>query len=656
MDVGIDEKYKKVGKNGGLSHEPEDVIARAIENYKAEIEIQQDNINMALDDVEFIHSDNQWDDKVLTERKKSGKNRPALTFNFLEGMMRIIEGDQLQNEITATVSPIDNINDPEGAKQTNAILYNIKTNSCAEEVYARAFKQAVEGGFGYMRFRNVFKPGTFNTEIKIEGFEDIASIILDSHYQEVDASDRNYGFVLEQMNREKFRELYPDVSISGFVADGWITPNEVKVAEYYERERKTRKLYLDAHGMVTPEDKIPTNEEEKSKFMELVVDERDEEYFEVLWYKLTATEILEGPIKIFGDEIPIVECNGIVVRKRDGVRIRKGIFHNSKSPQDMINYWKTAIAEYLMAAPKNKILATPAMVSRHVSMYKNMNNEVSPLLYYDRDAEFPGDKPTPIPPPQIPTGFTNESNMMGEDLKRTSVIFDTYSGAKSNETSGKAKLITIRRSDISTFLFNKHLKNAVESLYYKILKVIPDTYTYQDILRITGNDGKPEEVKINPVNPTTGKVEVMVKDAWKYDMVINVGPAYSTQREENADALTNAIQYSKDPLDSKILLIGAFKNSDVSGLQEIAKKLDKTLPLKFRDDQTGQEEANKQAQQQQEIQMKEIELKLQGLELENQQKAKEIENVSIENKQAMVNLQKMIKDEITAAVTQVIRT
>src|SRR6185312_4891667 len=88
----------------------------------------------------------------------------------------------------------------------------------------------------------------------------------------------------------------------------------------------------------------------------------------VVWYKLTALEILETedtvwnwvPIaKFIGDEIDI-----------EGKVTYSGVVRNSKDSQRMFNYWRTLQTEKVALAPKAKYLIEEGQIEGHESEWK----------------------------------------------------------------------------------------------------------------------------------------------------------------------------------------------------------------------------------------------------------------------------------------------
>jgi len=80
----------------------EDIIAEALRRYKVAVEHDNENDELALDDIDFRNGD-QWHEKDKREREAEG--RPCLTINKLEQRVDQVTGDQRMNRMGAIIRP-----------------------------------------------------------------------------------------------------------------------------------------------------------------------------------------------------------------------------------------------------------------------------------------------------------------------------------------------------------------------------------------------------------------------------------------------------------------------------------------------------------------------------------------------------------------------
>jgi hypothetical protein len=138
------------------------------------------------------------------------------------------------------------------------------------------------------------------------------------------------------------------------------------------------------------------------------------------------------------------------------------------------------------------------------------------------------------------------------------------------------------------------------------------------IVRIIGEDESSKLVKINdPMDPSSPDLSV-----GKYDVVVTSGASYSTRRVEGAQAMIEAIQVVPELMQVAGDLI--VKAQDWPGAEELAERLQKTIPPQLLSEKERAEAGNQpnmqaimaqQAQQQQ--QMQKMGEMLQKLEKEN---------------------------------------
>jgi hypothetical protein len=115
----------------------------------------------------------------------------------------------------------------------------------------------VRGGIGWFRAVTDYAgEDSFDQDILIKRVPDIQSVRVPFHLcNEADFSDMPYAFVETTMTKDDFKIEYPDCDVdnwpSSVTDDGWITDEEVKVAEYFVVEKKYKKKYLLSSGEIS---------------------------------------------------------------------------------------------------------------------------------------------------------------------------------------------------------------------------------------------------------------------------------------------------------------------------------------------------------------------------------------------------------------------
>lgn len=160
-----------------------------------------------------------------------------------------------------------------------------------------------------------------------------------------------------------------------------------------------------------------------------------------------------------------------------------------------------------------------------------------------------------------------EAAIASDDLKATTGIYDASLGAKSNETSGRAILARQREGDIGTFTFVDNVLDAVEETGRVIVGLIPHIYNRARQLRILGKKDEAAIVRVN-----AGRFDLT---RGKYDVAVSTGPSVTTQRQETAELLTNALQAA--PMLAPVILPRLAQVIDLPDADEFAAEVKQML-------------------------------------------------------------------------------
>jgi hypothetical protein len=91
-------------------------------------------------------------------------------------------------------------------------------------------------------------------------------------------------------------------------------------------------------------------------------------------YICAGNDILEGPYDYPISSLPIYRVPGWELN--DGEKTHRwGLIRFLKDPQRLHNYWRSTVAEQLVAAPRNKWLATPDSVKGHEVKWRKCSDE-----------------------------------------------------------------------------------------------------------------------------------------------------------------------------------------------------------------------------------------------------------------------------------------
>lgn len=639
--MNVTDSYDKVpskkAKKGKKDENPDDAILKeAVKRFDRAYDADRHNRDNYKADTLFATTDDQWPDEVKNLR---GRDRPTLTVNKLNAVLKQIIGDYRKNEIGIKVRPVDSEADIKVAEIYSGLIRNIEDQSKAKNAYDTAFACASRGGFGAWRVITEYSNNDgFEQDIRIRRITNPLTVYCDPNAKEMTRSDARYMFVTEMIPKEDFEELYPDVDMHAFEGHEdrkeWYDSGNIRVAEYWVKKPYHKKIAMLSDGttidmeqdgvedllkeLATPRSLGQEGQDAEMSEPLTVVREREVECQQVHFYKLCAHAVLEHSVWP-GEYIPIIIVVGEEV-DNEGKISTYGAIHHSKDAQRMYNYWKTTATEAIALAPKAPYLVTPEQIEGFEEQWTNANTTNYPYLFYNGSQT--GGAPQRAQPPIMPSAEIAMAMGASDDIKSTTGMYDASLGAHGNETSGKAIRARQSEGDNATFTYVDNMSTAIEYCGTILVDLIPRIYDTERVIRVLGLDRKDaQQVTINKVvmDPAT-RQEHVINDLsqGKYDVAVSTGASYATQRLESADSMMQFMQ--ANPQAGMAIMDLVAENMDWPGAQEISERLKKLLPpqLQDHDDPKAQEQMQQQQAQQQQQQMMQAQLMSQKMQQEHE--------------------------------------
>lgn len=578
----------------GIGETDEEILQECRDRYQQCITNDAENRNMALDDLRFLAGE-QW--PIQAKQLRTLEGRPCLTINKLPTFLHQITNEQRMNKLGGKIHPVDENADEETAEVVQGMVRHIEYDSNATVATVTAVNSAAAVGFGFFRLATDFEsPKSFDQKIMFKRIRNALSVHIDPLSQEPDGSDMQFCFIDSLEPRAEFKRQYPDANanntnlIGQQMYQGWFTENTVLVCEYYRVKKTEAELCRMVDGTVAWADEIPP------AMKKLVKDRRKSYKCEVEWFKVTGSDVLERTVikckwipvfPVYGDEIDI-----------EGKVIRSGMVRPAKDPAQMYNYWMTSATEEVSLRPKTPFIMAEGQDEGYENMWATANTRSYSSLIY---------KPTTVdgllvPPPQrqqmadVPTGVLAMAMHASDNIKATTGLFDSSLGARGNATSGVQEREQNLQGDMANYHYADNLKITYRHALRCIVDMIPHYYDAARTVRILGEDETSEVVKINqPIehpNKETGAIETVMHNLTigEYDVTVSSGPAYTTQRQEAAEFMTDAMQAAKDPAAASVLTYLAIKNRDLAGAEEATKMLKKLLPPGVAEPEDGEQQ------------------------------------------------------------------
>ena len=617
----------------------DDILALARTRFDECVTAESKNRETAVEALRFCDGQ-QWPENIKQERELDG--RPCLTLNRVPSFIRHVVNEMRQSRPQIKMRAVDSEADVETAEIIGGMIKTIEASSQAESAYDWAAEYATKMGWGYFRISTKYcDEESFNQDIIPERVANPFSIYVDPNSAQQDASDMKYAFVIKYISKEEYEEKYSDFGGAfghgeeiGLHKEKWFKTDTVRIAEYWIIEEEEKTLYLLDDGTTTTEEP------------ESYINKRTTTFNKVIQYIIDGQNILETN-QHAGKYIPIIRVLGEEVNI-EGETLYNGMVRDMIDPQRQYNYWRTAATERVALIPKSPYIG--ARGSFKSVKWRNANNMNYPYLEYDPVVTEDGimaPPPQRAPAPEISAGIANEIMVAADELKAVTGIYDPGLGDVSNEVSGIAIENRQRKSGVSNFHFMDNLAKAMTYAGRIYADLIPKIYDTPRMINIVKGDGQEEQIKINEeyIDQKTMKPKHYNIKAGKYDAVVDVGPSFTTQRQEASSSMLELIRVAPQILP----LIGDLmaKNFDWPDASELAKRLRTQLPAEIIESENPQIKAmvaqfqqqikdmqGQMAQVQQYSQSLEDQLKYQEMLLNNKQEDLEVKAAEIKRKQS----------------------
>lgn len=593
------------------------------------------NRDRAEDDFKFLIGE-QWPTEVKTERDAAGK--PCLIINGLPQFVRQVTGQIRSMNPAIKVMAADGEASEDVAEIQEGLIRQIEYKCDAPSIYEETAATAAACGVGYWRVRADYCDGlTFDQELLIERIYNPFSVYFDPLSKDPTRKDARYCFVIEEMETDDFRAQYPDADMEDFTSDNrgifnWGGVDTVTVAEYFWIEQTEKQIALLPSGQVI-EGPFPKGVDLPRK--------RTVKVPKVMWAKITACDVLEGPTEIPCPYIPVVAVTGEEWHVGEEM-YRSSVIRFAKDPQMLYNYARSAQAEVIALQPKAPYIVSARQVEGLEAMWSEANNANRPYLVYNPDENAPA--PQRVPPPIPSQALMTEIQLAAEDMKRTTGIYDASLGAQSNEKSGVAIRERKMEAQVNTSIYADNMVKAITQTGKILCAMIPRVYDTQRVIRILGEQDQEKMVVINAMMMTeNGPMPVNDMTVGKYDVRIGVGPSYQTKRQEAAEGMTAFMQTIPQaaPLVAD-LVAGA---QDWPDADKIAERLRKQLPPGIVEDDQEQPDPAQMQQMQMQQQQQQMQMQ-QQMEAEQIAKAEAVAKA----KQAEANARKAEAEAVKAEI------
>ncbi len=556
--------------------------------FKDDLDRESENRNDAQEDIRFAKLGEQWPESVRTDREKEG--RPCLTINRCPSFLRQVVNDSRINSPQIKVKPVDDDADPETAEILGGLIRNIEYSSQADVAYDTALDSSASCGMGFFKIVTDYcDEQSFNQDIYIRRITNPLSVVFDTYGESLDGSDWNHAAEVEWLPNGQFERKYgKKTEKKSFAGDAIDNINEdesdlVRVASFWHVDEEEEKLLMLSDGTVISEAEFNKPHPDFgvpfkviAEEMGLVVARERKGTKRTVKQYVCGADIIETN-DWAGKWIPIVPVFGEEVFV-DGKRYLKSLIRDIKDPQRMFNYWRTASTELVALAPKTPFIGATGAFDTDADKWATANVKSHAFIEYDGQVA-----PQRQPFVGVPAGVIQEALNAADDMKSIIGLYDASLGARSNETSGKAINARKVEGDISTFHFIDNLAKSIAHGGRILVDLIPKIYDTERVIRIIGVDGETKNIPLKKPTEHKGVERIFELGVGKYDVAVDTGPSFTTQREETAQQMMELLR--SYPAAAPVIGDLLAKNLNWPDADVISKRLKAMLPPNLQGDE-----------------------------------------------------------------------
>ncbi len=600
-------------------------IAQAMRRFRLADDAEVYNRTEGLQDCLMVDGEGQWDDDIRGARQR--EKRPCLTLNRFIPMIAHVVNEERMAKIGTTVEPVGGGADIDDALIRQGLIRHIEVDSHVETVDDECFERMVEKGWSWQRVVTDWESEvSHNQRVLIEMIDNDFSVYSDPSAIEPTRKDAKWHFIVWDMPRGQYLLEHKGSTVAGLTnwssigdtAPGWITPDSIRIAEYYYMEEIPaksvrlvggdgvwedeieerdglwyKKEELDAmdRGALQPEKVLPVPVETDDESGKPIT--RDSYKLKPKWCKINAVEILDGDKgkkvaentkgrDIAGKYLPMIMFAG---RQRTvkGVRRLSGMVRNNRDAQRMYNYAVSAFVEMIALAPKSPFIIAAGQVEAFKPIWDTMNIKNWPYLPYTPVAI----NGQPVPPPtrlnieQPVAALGAAIREFDNDLKIGFNIYDPSLGTAKSDQSGRAIAGLQARSDSANFNWHDNANRARVFRGEVILEMIPTIYDKARTINIVRPDDKQEEIRINQTfKDKDGAEQNHDMAVGKFSVTIATGQ-FASKRQQSVQNLSDIAK--NVPQVALALLPLIISNMDGPGMKEALEVVKKMQPPQLQD-------------------------------------------------------------------------
>lgn len=578
-----------------MSKQNEKLHQRLLERIDADYDQSHENQRQSYDDRRFCFVQGaQWDGDI----GRQFEGRPKFEFNKIQLSVIRIYNEWAKNRFTVEFRPQNNAADTDTADNLQELFRADERDSNADEAYSTAFMEGISGGIGAILLEAKYDDEDGDDDeyqrIRIKPiFEADTMVYWDSNARRYDKADAKHVTIVTAMSKAQFEAKYnKDVSsfdeLQGYRFD-WRDGDNVRVAEHYElTERKievTRLMHPDGGEPVKLYEDDDDFDQQLSDYMAqgFEIDfVKKVKRKEVKGYVLSGSEIVETLGVIAGEYLPVAPFYG----KRmyvSGREVTQGHVGLSRDAQIAFNLKMSGLID-LASRPQDEIpIFTPAQIKNHESQWAGKEVRRVPYLTINATKDAQGN--IIGVGPQAYTKAPVIPQAMGALIESSGALIGELTGNQSNgeqlvsNVSTEAVEMVQDKVDAQAYIYLDNFSKTIAHvgrIWLSMAQVVYDEENRE--MSGVSHDDTDSKVIINKPTIKDGQLaHENDMQGGKYKVTVDIGEAFSTQRDKTIKRLLNLVPMIQDPQQQSALLNTILANQDGEGMHDLSRYARKNL-------------------------------------------------------------------------------
>ena len=576
-----------------LADEPFERWKRQAEEDLSATTEQRDKSN---EEIRFVTvAGGQWEGWLTDDFE----DRAKLEFDQVSEYYWRTYGQWTENRVSVNYAPDDDASTDDDAELLDGLFRRDLRRNNGQASIDMAVREAMGGGYGAFMFNTEYEddedPDNEDQCVVITDLANAyATVIFDSSARRLDKRDAGHVTVLIPHSPAGFRKKYPDAkgitSTSVKPIDrrslNWSTPQLVYEAIRYEVRVEERTCHT--FGNPLSEDIQRLYEEDYEKVADFKADVRElkDSGYELLSKKkikkrnvyrskFCGSCVLEDERRVAGKFLPVVPVYGYWSHN-DGVDHWHGLIRKKMDPQRLINMVVSVTAETTANAAEDKPIFDPEQMPAGIQpVWKKARHRVPYLL-----AKALRDPKTGAVVHQGPIGTAQGATMAPAAQALLTVcselIMRSTGGAPQDtldtDASGKAINAVLKRVDLTTKPIFDNIAAAMRHAGEVYRWIAAEVYAERSrSVNVVTQDGQMQRRQLLQREVRAGQL-VYANDPsrGKFEVIVDTGPNYQTQREEAIVALKDIVQtlQPQDPM-QRLLIMRLVEMLPSQGLDDI---------------------------------------------------------------------------------------